>query len=110
MKGFRIVIAGRVPDESFFGKLIQRRGIVELSRIDPFGFGISRRDVFHHRFHFRKRDGRHIAYITENVALERARQQLGIRVPRILSQNANSKIGIGFCVLNSFKRCFEKTI
>ena len=101
---------GLFLDETFFRQLLQRRGIVELFRVRSFGFRISRRDVFHDRFHFWKRDRRHIANITEHVAFEGARQQLCVRVARILSQNANGKIGVGFCVLNSFKRCLQKAI
>ena len=86
---------GLFLDETFFRQLLQRRGIVELFRV---------------RFHFWKRDRRHIANITEHVAFEGARQQLCVRVARILSQNANGKIGVGFCVLNSFKRCLQKAI
>ena len=86
-------------DEAFFSELFQRRRIEELPGIDSFGFGIARRDVLHDRFHFRQRDRRHVPNIAEHIAFKRARQQLVVRVSRVLSQHANGKIGVRLAYL-----------
>src|SRR5581483_9076245 len=97
-------------DKSFLCQLLQRRGIIKLPRIDALGLGIARGDVFKDGFHLGLRDGGNIANVAEDVALERAREQLGVVGARVIAENANGEIRVALGVLDAFERGLEKTI
>jgi hypothetical protein len=90
--------------------LVERSRIVELPRVDAFRLRISRREVLDDTFHLGLCDGRDVADISQDVAFERAREQLGILGARVLAENANGKIRIALGVLDAFEGRFQKSI
>src|SRR5690349_14951934 len=97
-------------DKPFLGELLQRRGIIELPRIETLRLRVARGDVFKDRLHLCLCDGWDVANVAEDVAFKRACEKLVIGGARVLAENANGEIRIALGVFDAFESGLEKAI